>query len=60
MDGCFLKILPPLFHTYFEGSSLAWITSMEIFPAAPGWLCGEFRDELYAEKVPSEGVYRFR
>lgn len=31
------------------GSSLGRITSMA---KPPGWLCGEFRDELYAEKVP--------
>jgi len=30
------------------GSPLGRITSME---KPPGWLCGEFRDELYAEKV---------
>lgn len=33
------------------GSSLGRVTSMEKPPAAPGWLCGEFRDELYAEKA---------
>ena len=46
----FLEILLPLLKTlgHHWVGSLPWRNP----PAKPpGWLCGEFRDELYAEKV---------
>ena len=45
------KFLLPLFQTlgHHWVGSLPWRNPPG---KLPGWLCGEFRDELYAEKVP--------